>query len=198
MPPKEPTRAQLSSRLTYSQTTPAFLRKLQNKVAGVADEDDDDEFEDYGSGRVPIPKRPAIPQRPDDDPGSADEDEPDEAPQIVVLKEGRHLNQWQVENEKRKAKGLPPLPRPPSPSSEPSTGPSKFNSQLATKSKLKKKNDLSFSSGGVAPSAKRAKRKIGDASDDDGEPPEKLLNRKDYKKKQKKVPKVGLSFADDV
>jgi hypothetical protein len=102
MAPKEPTRAQLSSRLTYTQTAPAFLRRLKNKVAGISDDEEDDEWEDDGSGRPPIPRRPAIPQRPDDDPGSAGEDNADEAPQVVVLKEGKHLSQWEVENEKRK------------------------------------------------------------------------------------------------
>lgn len=114
--PKEPTKAQLSSRLSYSQNTPAFLLRLQNKMAGVSapeDEDEpkyeDDEFEDFarGSGRPPIPKRPAdsrpaIPERPADDPGSADEDDGDEAPQVVVLKEGKHLTEREAENERRK------------------------------------------------------------------------------------------------
>lgn len=99
---KEPTRYQLSSRLAYKQNTPAFLQRLQNKVAGVPDEDEDDEYEYDGSGRPPIPKRPAIPERPDDDPGSADEDDGEEGPQIVVLKEGKHLSEREVENEKRK------------------------------------------------------------------------------------------------
>ena len=99
---KEPTRQQLSSRLAYNATTPAFLRRLQKQVAGQDDSDDEQEFEDDGSGRPPIPRRPAIPERPKDDPGSADEDDLEERPQIVVLKEGKHLSQIEVENEKRK------------------------------------------------------------------------------------------------
>jgi len=106
MAPKEPTKHQLSSRLTYSQHTPTFLRKLQSRVSGVPDEDSDEnlEFEDDGSGRPPIPRRPPIPERPTDNPGSGDEqeDRDDEAPQVVVLKEGKHLSAWEVENEKRK------------------------------------------------------------------------------------------------
>lgn len=101
---KEPTRHQLSSRLQYSQRTPAFLQRLQNRVSGTADEDEDDEYEYDGSGRPPIPKRPAIPERPEDDPGSGEEDDGDETPQIVVLKEGKHLTEREVENEKRKGK----------------------------------------------------------------------------------------------
>lgn len=69
---------------------------------GGRDNDEDDEFEYDGSGRPPIPKRPAIPERPDDEPGSADEDDLDEKPQIVVLKEGKHLSEREVENEKRR------------------------------------------------------------------------------------------------
>ena len=100
---KEPTRHQLSARLAYNAHTPAFLLRMQQRVSGSrGDGDEDDEFEDDGSGRPPIPRRPALPQRPDDDPGSADEDDMDEKPQVVVLKEGKHLSAKDVENEKRK------------------------------------------------------------------------------------------------
>jgi hypothetical protein len=101
MPPKEPTRHQLSSRLSYNQNTPSFLLKLQNRIAGIPDEDEDEEFEDDGSGRPPIPLRPAIPERPTDDPGSADEDDGDEKPQVVVLREGKHLTEREAENVRR-------------------------------------------------------------------------------------------------
>ena len=97
---KEPTRAQLSSRLTYQAKVPAFLRRMQQ--GGGGSDGEDDEFEYDGSGRPPIPRRPTIPTRPDDDPGSADEDDADEKPQVVVLKEGKHLSEREVENEKRK------------------------------------------------------------------------------------------------
>jgi Domain of unknown function (DUF4604) len=104
MAPKEPTKHQLSSRLSYNQQTPTFLRKLQSRVNGLPDEDSDEDpdFEDDGSGRPPIPRRPPIPERPAGDPGSEDEERDDEAPQVVVLKEGKHLNAREVENEKRK------------------------------------------------------------------------------------------------
>ena len=105
MAARDPSRFGYLTRLSYETHTPAFLVKLQNRVAGVADDDDDDddEFEDDGSGRPPIPKRPPIPQRPRDQPGSADEDEDegDEKPQVVVLK-GKHLTAREVENERRK------------------------------------------------------------------------------------------------
>lgn len=100
---KEPTRAQLSSRLTYQSRTPTFLLRMQNGMGGGGrDDDEDDEFEYDGSGRPPIPKRPTIPERPDDESGSAEEDDMDEKPQIVVLKEGKHLSEREVENEKRR------------------------------------------------------------------------------------------------
>jgi hypothetical protein len=112
MPPKDPTNAQISSRLSYSQNTPTFLLKLQNRIAGIPDEPDEyseygaGEFYDDGSGRPPIPQRPAIPERPEDDPGSADEDDGDEKPQVVVLREGKHLTEREVENAKRKGESL--------------------------------------------------------------------------------------------
>jgi hypothetical protein len=66
------------------------------------DDNDNDEFEYVGSGRPPIPKRPAIPERPQNDPGSADEDDGDEKPQVVVLKAGKHLTEREAENVRRK------------------------------------------------------------------------------------------------
>lgn len=110
MAPREPTRAQLSSKLSYQQNVPAFLQKLQNCINGVPDEDEDEdeELEYVGDGRAPIPKRPAIPERPKDDPGSADEEEDfvDERPQVVVLKAGKHLTEREAENIKRKGKRI--------------------------------------------------------------------------------------------
>ena len=46
--------------------------------------------------------RPSIPERPKDNPGSEVEDDDDEKPQVVVLKEGKHLTEREAENEKRK------------------------------------------------------------------------------------------------
>jgi len=125
MPPRDPTNAQISSRLSYAQHTPSFLLKFQNRIAGIPDEpepqpddeysgsygygsgggaggDGEGEFYDDGSGRPPIPQRPAIPERPADDPGSADEDDGDEKPQVVVLREGKHLTEREAENVRRK------------------------------------------------------------------------------------------------
>jgi hypothetical protein len=47
MAPKEPTRAQLSSRLAYQSQTPSFLLKFKNRMNGIADDEEeyDEEFE---------------------------------------------------------------------------------------------------------------------------------------------------------
>ncbi|PIL29833.1 hypothetical protein GSI_08040 [Ganoderma sinense ZZ0214-1] len=186
---KEPTRAQLSSRLTYQSRTPAFLLRIQNGMGGGGrDDDEDGEFEYDGSGRPPIPKRPAIPERPDDEPGSADEDDLDEKPQIVVLKEGKHLSERDVENEKRRANGLPPLP-------DPAENPSKnepAKGSTSAESKALKQQGLSF---GAAVKPKGSKRKaVGDGRDD-AEKPESAA--KPAKRKAKKQDKKLLSFDED-
>ena len=113
---REPTKHQLSSRLSYQQHTPAFLRRLQKNYGGGRRGDDDEEedeptygdgeFEDDGSGRPPIPVRPPIPERPKDNPESEGEDYGDEKPQVVVLREGKHLTEREVQNEKRKGRSL--------------------------------------------------------------------------------------------
>lgn len=207
MAPKEPTKHQLSARLSYSQHTPAFLRKLQSRVSGIPGDDSDEnlEFEDDGSGRPPIPRRPPIPERPASDPGSGDEDRDDEAPQVVVLKEGKHLSAREVENEKRKGKGLPPLP---DPSAAMAMGDAKDYKPGETKKQdAKEKQGLSFSSSSSGPglSSKSrpttAKRKVIGVEDEDEDEDEgsggAASKSKSKSKKVKKKPRVGLSFADD-
>ncbi|KAF7347591.1 DUF4604 domain-containing protein [Mycena venus] len=195
MAPKEPTRQQLSSRLQYNQSasTPRFLQKFKNRIAGIPDEDDqyDDEFEpDDGSGRPPIPRRPAIPERPDDDPGSADEDDGDEKPQVVVLQAGKHLTEREAENLRREVRGLPPLPDPAESTSNPPPG-----SETKGKAPSKPKEpapSLSFSSAKNSFKTGAAKRKaalIGSKTDGTGEA--------QPKKKAKKESKTLLSFGDD-
>ncbi|KAJ7675318.1 hypothetical protein B0H17DRAFT_1080958 [Mycena rosella] len=194
MAPKEPTRQQISSRLQYSQNTPRFLQKLQNRIAGIPDEEEeyDDEFEpDDGSGRPPIPRRPAIPERPQDDPGSADEDDGDEKPQVVVLREGKHLTEREAENVRRQERGLAPLPDPADSSSKTASGsetkdtaPPKPKAQAPSLSFSSAKN--TFKSG----AAKRRALAIGaksEGADDESRP----------KKKHKKETKTLLSFGDD-
>lgn len=212
---REPTRHQLSSKLAYEQKTPNFLLKLQRKVAGRGgadseEEDYDAEFEDDGSGRPPIPRRPAIPERPDNDPGSAEEDVDDESPQVVVLKEGKHLSEREVQNEKRRgmfisfaliernlsftwvlAMGLPPIVDPPESSAS--------EEKVKGKAKDDKGQGLTFSSGGksgVAIGKKNTKRKVvGDI--DEAENSKTSGAKVPSKKKAKKSDKKLLSFGDD-
>ncbi|KAJ3866742.1 hypothetical protein EV359DRAFT_25073, partial [Lentinula novae-zelandiae] len=165
--PKSPTRAQLSSKLAYEKKVPKFLQRLKNQVEGKFDTSstphggyNDEEFEyiNDGSGRPPVPRRPRsssphrvgrppIPTRPDEDPGSADEDSDDEKPQVVVLKAGKHLSEREAENERRKEKGLPPLPDPDKLQPTSSSASLKTNSNIKSHSaKDKESKSLSFSS----------------------------------------------------
>lgn len=215
MAPKEPTRAQLSSRLSYSQNTPSFLLKLQNRIAGIPDEDDDEDEDEYDeSGRPPIPRRPAIPERPEDDPGSADEDNGDEKPQVVVLKEGKHLTEREAENIRRKGrlqnptvmdyftdfyrtveKGLAPLSDPKDVVQQADKPGPVSPSKEATQNTKATAPSLSFSSSKGRTKPPPGKRKaVGD--------PEEVKNSgsaKDMpaKKKSKKPSTALLSFGED-
>ncbi|KAG8958164.1 hypothetical protein FRC03_009386 [Tulasnella sp. 419] len=187
MGPKEPTRNQYSRGLGYSAHTPAFLLRLQERVGGSA-RPDDLELDD---GRPPIPTRP-------EGESSGDEEDPDEKPQVVVLKEGRHLSAREAENEKRKAKGLAPLPE--------IEGVESGESQTADKpvpssstAKLKSNQPLSFSSKKTSDSASKKRKTVGG---DGGNPKgagtttDAAASRRPTKK-GKKESKSLLSFGDD-
>ncbi|KAF9048509.1 hypothetical protein BJ165DRAFT_1525956 [Panaeolus papilionaceus] len=221
MAPKEPTRAQLSSKLSYQSQTPAFLLKLQNRMNGKPDYDDDDdenptyvdeEFEYVGNGRAPIPKRPPIPQRPKDDDRASDKDDDDfedERPQVVVLKEGKHLTAREAENMKRKEKGLPPLPDD-APVEETEDSSSKAGEALASGSKsTSASKSLSFSSGKTAFAKSNKRKAIGQLDGLKAELAEKTEDlkgksdkpkgkdkKKGSSKKPKKESKTLLSFGD--
>lgn len=73
-------------------------------LTGSGDGDDGDWEQLDSSGG-----RPAIPRRPDESDGQAnekedDDEEGDEAPTVVVLKEGKHLTEFDAINEKRRCK----------------------------------------------------------------------------------------------
>jgi hypothetical protein len=131
MPPKDPTKHQLSARLQFQSHTPAFLRAFQNRVSGRRDEDEDapqieGDYGDYGGGEDAVDefgRSVSRPARLDEfgreirRAGSAErekeakmdqirrremEGEEDEKPVVVVLKEGKHLTEFEAENEKRK------------------------------------------------------------------------------------------------
>ncbi|EIW57735.1 uncharacterized protein TRAVEDRAFT_48769 [Trametes versicolor FP-101664 SS1] len=194
---KEPTRQQLSSKLAYQANTPAFLVRLQKQFGGGGgrhDEDEDDEFEYDGSGRPPIPRRPAIPERPDDEAGSADEEEDEERPQVIVLREGKHLTEREVENEKRKAKGLQPLPEPSAAGSKPEGDVSKEGATPASSKQPSASQGLSFSSGAGVKGKSSKRKAVGDGRDDAAKP---QGSTKPTKKKAKKQDKKLLSFEDD-
>ncbi|PPQ81484.1 hypothetical protein CVT24_000730 [Panaeolus cyanescens] len=221
MAPKEPTRAQLSNKLSYQSQTPAFLLKLQNRINGKPDYDDEenegydnDEFEYVGNGRAPIPRRPPIPQRPkDDDRASADEDDDfeDERPQVVVLKEGKHLTAREAENIRRKEKGLPPLPDD-TPIDENEEESSSKAGESSTSKSASTSKSLSFSSSkGTSAFGKSNKRKaIGQLDELKAELAEKAEEvkgkegkqkdkdkKKGSSKKPKKESKTLLSFGDE-
>ncbi|TFK50225.1 hypothetical protein OE88DRAFT_1736480 [Heliocybe sulcata] len=207
MAPKEPSRAQLSSRLAYQQHTPSFLQKFKNRVAGIEDdEDEEEEYEYDGSGRPPIPKRPPIPERPPDNPGSADEldeeDADDEKPQVVVLKEGRHMTELEAENERRKAKGLAPVDDSfdtlaKDVKSSKATALSDTSKQEPAAKPPEQQTGLSFSSSKSA--LKHGKRKAVGELRDEGKASESSSapTGKGSKKKAKKPEKKLLSFGDD-
>ncbi|KAG6337109.1 hypothetical protein ID866_1983 [Astraeus odoratus] len=199
MAPKELTRHQLSSRLQYQSRTPTFLQRLQNKVRGGPTDEDEDEpqYYDDGSGRPPIPVRPAIPERPSDDRGSASEDDADELPQVVVLKEGKHLTAREAENERRKAKGLPLLPSDDE-SSKLEDDKQPQSQKAPQPAKRKQKTNLSFSSSkdGSTASSGKSKRKI--ITDDNESGAEDGREKTARKKKPKRGGKGLLSFGEDV
>ncbi|KAH9481765.1 hypothetical protein JR316_0006292 [Psilocybe cubensis] len=214
MAPREPTRAQLSSKLSYQQTTPSFLLKLQNRMNGIPDEDDaetynqgdDDEFEYTGEGRAPIPRRPrpAIPERPADDPGSADEDEEfaDEKPQVVVLKAGKHLTEFEAENIRRAEKGLPPLLSPEEKAAaEKTASEEKSGREVSSSSSKSASQGLSFSSSskpGTAGAKPNKRKAVGQLDELKAELKSKEKAPKtSSSKKAKKQSKTLLSFGDD-
>lgn len=90
--PREPTRNQINQGLTYVAQKPAFLANF---------------------GKPPPSEREPIPTRPDDGEWAAGSDEEEDewdarfgggedGPQVVVLKEGRHLSADEVARERRK------------------------------------------------------------------------------------------------
>ncbi|KAF8626596.1 hypothetical protein AX17_006514 [Amanita inopinata Kibby_2008] len=164
------------------------------------------EFEDYdrGSGRPPIPRRPSIPERPPEDPGSADEDDEDEKPQVIVLKEGKHLTEREAEN------GLPPLPDPiTAPPAEESTSQDVEPSEK--KSNSSKPPALSFSTSKSGFKSSASKRKaVGQPSYDNDNHGDNITEKGKQSGKTSKAPpssnkkqkknsktKTLLSFGDD-
>ncbi|GMK56204.1 hypothetical protein CspeluHIS016_0300440 [Cutaneotrichosporon spelunceum] len=161
MPPRrEPSRAQISSGLSYVAQKPAFLAN-------------------FGQ-----PSREPVPTRPDEGEWAEDSDEDDwdkkfggeDGPQVVVIREGRHLSADEVARERRRAKGeRTPSPKPPAaveqPANESTTAPAEPTAKP-----------------GPIPRPKR--RLVGEAveHEEKGDKPE------GNKKKKKKANKQMLSF----
>ncbi|KAF8751728.1 hypothetical protein RHS01_08433 [Rhizoctonia solani] len=200
MPPrnKGPTPHQISSRLQYSQGVPSFLRQLQSQVGGQLSSqrygrgDNDDEPEianmppDEEDGNVYNPdwdrtSRPAVDRqyRRNGTPSEDEEDSGDEKPQIVVLKEGKHLSAKEVEREKRRAQGLP------DDESEPDE---KSTEAPEAKAKPSKAKSSTFSDPHVSTGAKpKAKRKIiGDGAGSQGD--KDKISEKPKRKRRRKKP----------
>ncbi|KAG8886771.1 tRNA (guanine-N(7)-)-methyltransferase (tRNA(m7G46)-methyltransferase) [Tulasnella sp. 403] len=152
----------------------AFLRALQNRG------------NDDGDGRPPIPTRP-------EGESSGDEESDDERPQVVVLKEGKHLTVEEVENEKRKAKGLPPLAKNTLGQGD---APASSSSSVPGKSAEKANTGLSFSSNKNS-NEKTKKRKVidGDREGDSSSAKPSIAATK-KSKRSKKESKGLLSFGD--
>jgi len=176
--PKELTRGQLTKGLGYQENVPSFLRALHARVNNPYGNDEDE--------NAPQSDRPPIPTRPEGE-ASGDEESGEEKPQVVVLREGKHLSELEAENEKRRAKGLPPLPQKTdskSDTAEPST------ERSNTKGKPPK--GLSFGSG-KAPSKDKKRKVIGDGWEDTKDTAE---HKGKKTKKSKKESKGLLSFGD--
>lgn len=106
----EPTRAQYSHGLEYVAQKPTFLQNFGRPAASASSSSPG---RGRGDGREGRDGREPLPERPDEDEwakGSDGEDEEDEwdvrfgggedGPQVVVLKEGRHLSAAEVERER--------------------------------------------------------------------------------------------------
>ena len=105
---KGPTKNEYSQGLTYVANTPAFLKNFGKPRSPSPDR----------SGRAPLPERPREGKwaRGSDDEGGGGEEEEDdewgqtyggggrgeEGPQVVVLKEGRHLTAEDLKRERRR------------------------------------------------------------------------------------------------
>ncbi|KAH7098102.1 hypothetical protein BKA62DRAFT_403339 [Auriculariales sp. MPI-PUGE-AT-0066] len=214
---REPNKHQLSARLAYNSTTPAFLQRMQKQIGrqtgrkvGSYDPNDSEEedqeapqieFETLDENRPAIPVRPKSPRpsnsslKKSNKDDEIDEEPEDELPQIVVLKEGKHLSKEEAENEKRIAQGLPPLPlnQPAEATSDVPTG------QGTSATKRTQPPSMSFSSSSSKDAANKkstAKRRADELREDDSRDAGPVLKKAKTKTKKKDDKKL-LSFADD-
>ncbi|ORX40803.1 hypothetical protein BD324DRAFT_647711 [Kockovaella imperatae] len=121
--PKELTRNQVSNGLTYVANTPSFLKNFGKPPPSPPPAERFDHSESSGRpGREPLPERPRDGKwakgsdDEKDDTNNPDSDDEwgeiyggggEDGPQVVVLKEGRHLSADEVKRERRRAAGKP-------------------------------------------------------------------------------------------
>lgn len=128
------------------------------------------------------------------------DEEGDEAPLVVVLKEGKHLSAREAENERRKARGLPPLPDDEDLSAANSSVP-KGDVETQKLAKTEPKSSVQL---GGRPSGAKRKAPVGGREDEhdvqasrgNDQGPAKKKTKKEEKVKKKPV-KGLLSFGDE-
>ncbi|KAJ8296560.1 hypothetical protein OF846_000921 [Rhodotorula toruloides] len=131
-PRSGPSKNQLRG-LTFTAQQPAFLRNAMAALSGQPSS------APGTNGRPAIPTRPeGMEDEPESDPDEWDLGRGEEAPTVVVLKEGKHIDQCEVDRLRAQAKD--------NDSGDP------FASSTATDSSSKAKGSLSFSSGSGAKS----------------------------------------------
>ncbi|EIW66258.1 hypothetical protein TREMEDRAFT_70186 [Tremella mesenterica DSM 1558] len=109
--PKDPTRQQYSSGLTYVAQKPSFLQNFGKVPTSPPHQNGQS-----SNNREPLPSRPREGRwakgsdNEEEDPGEEDEWEEsygggEDGPQVVVLKQGRHLNADELKRERQRASG---------------------------------------------------------------------------------------------
>ncbi|KAL7422939.1 hypothetical protein Q5752_002237 [Cryptotrichosporon argae] len=198
--PKDPNARQYSAGLSYVAQKPAFLQNLATAMGAVPVSGPGSHAGSHagsglsGSGRG---GREAVPERPEtgqwaagsgSESGSEDEWEQrfgggDDGPQVVVLKEGRHMTADEVRRERRRTAGK--TSQSPPPLTAPETAASTGSADTPALARLK-----------VQPRPKQASNKRKLVGGDDGKtvPGDKAKGGKEEKKKKAKASKGLLSF----
>ncbi|CED84779.1 Domain of unknown function DUF4604 [Phaffia rhodozyma] len=192
--------------------TPSFLAAFQAQLQGGPPPDSTSEYE-YSSSRSALElgegnQRAALPERGARQTSEEREEEErqrelegdelgwgeggDDAPQIVVLKEGKHLSREEIEDDRRIAKGLPPIHKTASISSKQSgLGASNAASETPNGSKTSSTNPP------VPKTNKRKAMAVGQDAEDKSHADESTEGSKKKKKEKKIKEKKGLLSFDE-